>query len=289
MIEKRIIKINNFEIGSKKYTPIIAEIGVNHLGSLKRAKNMVKDAFEGGADFIKFQTYIAEKIYDLEKNPKATLFTENLKKWQLSKNQEKELWEYAQKLSKNVFTSVYDTDSIKFSMELETCAFKVAAFEMRNKILLQEIIKTNKPIIVSCGMCTMKEISELVDYLESNKSKFILLHTVSSYPLEKKHSFLDRIRQLSQKFSCPIGHSDHTHGTEIPPLSIAAGATIIEKHFTDNKKYRESDNFFSINKDELKELRFKMNQAQSYVFSEELQIDDPESFMRDFIKVTSVN
>ena len=282
----KTININNIEVGSNLYTPIIAEIGVNHLGSLNRAKKMVDDAINGGADFIKFQTYIAEKRYDLKTNPKGKLFTDNLKKWQLSKIQEKELWGHAFKYTKNVFTSVYDVESIKFSLDLGTCAFKIAAFEMRNQILLKEVIKTKLPIIISCGICNIKEIRDLVEYLDSKKAKYILLHTVSSYPLEKKYSMIVRIRELIDEFDCPIGHSDHTHGTEIPVLSVAAGASIIEKHFTDNKKYRESDNFFSINKEELKELRFKLNQAQDYVYSPNFIEDDPEKFMRNFIKIS---
>ena len=139
---RKKVKLLDLLIGDFEYVPIIAEIGVNHLGSLERAKNMCKLAVEGGADLLKFQTYIAEKRYDTINNPKGKEFTKNLKDWQLSKEEEIELWQYAKSLNARVFTSVYELESIDFAMKLETCAFKIAAFEMQNMNLLNEIVKT---------------------------------------------------------------------------------------------------------------------------------------------------
>ncbi len=281
---QKIVKIDGINVGNLNYVPIIAEIGVNHLGSLERAKNMCKLAIEGGADFLKFQTYVAEKRYDQINNPKGKEFTKNLKEWQLSKDDERELWKYAKDLGGKVFTSVYEAESIEFAMELETCAFKIAAFEMNNLKLLKEVINTKKPLIISCGMTNIDEIKNLAKFLDENNSEYVLLHTVSSYPLEKKHSNLKMIHILRENFKCPVGHSDHTHGTDIPPLAVAAGAAIIEKHFTDNIKFRLSDNFFSITKECLKIMRFNMDLVSSYLNSNDLIADDPEKFMRNFKK-----
>ena len=95
---RKKIKIDDLYIGDFQYVPIIAEIGVNHLGSLERAKNMSRLAIEGGADFLKFQTYVAEKRYDSINNPKGKEFTKNLKDWQLTKEEERELWQYSKSL-----------------------------------------------------------------------------------------------------------------------------------------------------------------------------------------------
>ena len=94
------------------------------------------------------------------------------------------------------------------------------------------------------------------------------------------------IHLLRENFNCPIGHSDHTHGTDIPPLAVAAGASIIEKHFTDNIKHRLSDNFFSLTKECLQIMRFNMDLVTKYLKSEDIEKDDPEKFMRNFKKIT---
>ena len=147
MKKNKIVEIDGIEVGYNRPVPVIAEIGVNHLGDLDRAKKMVDLANEGGADFIKFQTYVAERRYDLSKNPKAKHFIEMTKKWQREED-EIELWDYARKQKAKVFTSVYDTKTVKFAEKLEILS-TIAAFEITNKELISEIIKTKKPLIIS--------------------------------------------------------------------------------------------------------------------------------------------
>lgn len=284
-MNRKKISIADITIGDGYKVPFIAEIGVNHLGNFSRAKKMVDDAIDGGADFIKFQTYVAEKRYDKE-NPKYNEFTNLVKKWQFSKSVEKDLWTYAQKKGARVFTSVYDEESIEFADALGTLAFKVAAFELNNKKLLEKIIDRKKPIIISCGMTNFEETDRLVNLLERHNAEYILLHTVSSYPLEEKNSNLYKIRELRNRYNCPIGHSDHTPGTNIPILASAVGANIIEKHFTDNPKYRLSDNFFSITKEQLIKIKFDLDYFYKILHSPTFKEDDPEKFMRDFRKIS---
>lgn len=281
---RKTVNLDGIEVGFGKRVPIIAEIGVNHLGSLTRAKKMVDLANEGGADFIKFQTYVAERRYDLNKNPKAKEFISLTKKWQLKENEEIELWEYARKKKAKVFTSVYDVKTVEFAEELKNPIYKVAAFEITNKKLINRIVRTGKPLIISCGMTNIFEIKEVVKPLDDNNIDYILLHTVSSYPLQKIHSNLKKIYELLENFDCPIGHSDHTPGTDIPPLAVSTGAQIIEKHFTDNPKHRLSDNFFSITRDEIRVIRFNLDLIYQYIHSPEFEKQDPEEFMRSFRK-----
>ena len=133
-------------------------------------------------------------------------------------------------------------------------------------------------------MTNLDEINELVNFLNENNAKYILLHVVSSYPLEERHSYLSKINILKQKFKCPIGHSDHTPGTLIPPLAVAAGAQIIEKHFTINPKYRLSDNFFSVTEEQVKKIKLELEWAFQATYSPSFKKSDPEKFMRDFKK-----
>ena len=217
-------------------------------------------------------------------NPKYDEFTKLLTDWQLSKKEETKIWKYAKSKKAKLFTSVYDEKSIDFAVSLGTVAFKVAAFELTNKNLIRKIIKTKLPIIISCGMTSIDEIKKTTSLLEESKSEYILLHTVSSYPLNEEDSYLEKINILKENFDCPIGHSDHTPGTNIPPLAAAAGAQIIEKHFTVNPKYRLSDNFFSVTSQQVKKIKFDLEHVYNVMYSPNFKKNDPEKYMRDFKK-----
>jgi sialic acid synthase SpsE len=269
-------------VGDGHPVAIVAELGVNHLGDYGRMKEMIHAAHEAGADFLKFQTYIAEKRYNTATNPKAGQFIEWLAAWQFTHEQESELWQYANSLGARVLTSPFDADSVDFADGLGSLAFKLAAFEVVNLALVRAIASKGKPIILSRGMATDDEIRRATDIMDTCKCPYIILHTISSYPLEKKYSHLRMIPALRAKYNCPIGHSDHTVGTEIPPLAVAAGANMIEKHFTVAPKLRESDNFFSITADDLKELIFKVRQVETYMGSGDIVKIDTEDFMWDF-------
>lgn len=283
---KKKVKFGSKIIGEGERIPFIAEIGVNHLGSQKKAIELVDAAIEGGSDFLKFQTYIAGDRYD-KKNPRYKEFTKFLTDWQLTKEEETEVWKYARSKGAEVFTSVYDIKSIEFAEDLKTIGYKIAAFEMSNMPLLKEVVDTKKPLIISCGMTNFTEIKKLCDFLDGKDVNYILLHTVSSYPLQEIHSNLQKIRNLINLFDCPIGHSDHTHGVFVPLLAAACGAQIIEKHFTINPKYRLSDNFFSVTKEQVKEIKFNLEKVYQIIYSPDFEKNDPEKYMRDFKKIIS--
>ena len=285
-MERKTVQIGDMVIGDEQPVAIVAELGVNHLGDFDRAKEMIHAAHEAGADMLKFQTYIAESRYDSVNNPKGEDFIEMVKAWQFPRDQEAKLWEYAQGIGARVFTSPFDPDSVDFADSLGTLAFKVAAFEITNLSLLRRIAEKGKPVIYSCGMGSLEEIKRCNDLFDSYNIPYIILHTVSSYPLEKRHSQLRRIHRLREIFDCPIGHSDHTPGAEIPPLAVAAGANMIEKHFTVMPKSRESDNFFSVNPDDLRDLIFRVRQTESYLGKGQFEKLHEENYMFDFRRHT---
>ncbi len=283
-IKSRKINIGGLSVGDYEEPKFISEIGVNHLGDIDRMKNMIKLSYEAGADFIKFQTYNAKTRYNLKTNKKAKEFIKLTSSWQLSLEENVEAWNYAQSLGAKVFTSIYDVGEIKFAMDMGTIAFKIAAFELVNLKLIKEVAETKIPVIASVGMASEKEIDKFVEILHKKDIPYILLHCISSYPLEKKFSYLENIHKLKSKYACPVGHSDHTLGTEIPSLAVAAGACIIEKHFTDNIKLRESDNFFSVTYDEVIEIKQKMKKVFSFLHNKNEKTED---YMRDFKKYTN--
>ena len=268
---------------------IVAELGVNHLGDKERMKDMISAAHENGADLLKFQTYEAKSRYDEISNPKGKQFVEWLSEWQFSREIEAELWEYARDLGAYVFTSIFDEDSLDFAVSLGAEEFKVAAFEVTNLKLISAISRRAKTVIISRGMVTKGELDRCIDVIEDNGAKYVILHTISSYPLEREHSHLRMIHTLRNWYRCPIGHSDHTHGVTIPPLAVAAGATIIEKHFTVNPKLRESDNFFSITPNELKEIVFQVRLVEEFMGRGDVSQVPQESFMADFRRFSDID
>jgi N,N'-diacetyllegionaminate synthase len=279
---KNEVKIGSKTIGPKHTVKFISELGVNHLGNFETAIKMIDSAIKAGSDFLKFQTYRSEHRYDRKTNPKADLFIKNLSEWEFSREKEEELWKYAKKRGAQVFTSPFDIESLEFSEKMNSLAYKIAAFEINNHELINEICKTKKPILISRGMCTLEEMDDVVNIFEKNSCKYIILHTISSYPLRKIDSNLNMIHTLKLRYNCPIGHSDHTFGTEIPPLAVAAGADIIEKHFTTTPKLRESDNFFSVTEEEVKEIKFKIDQVRQYMGSGSISKIPTEDYMWDF-------
>jgi len=287
MKERSNVTIGDFTVGDNSPVALVAELGVNHLGDFGRAKEMIAAAHESGADFLKFQTYIAEDRYDKQHNPKGEAFIKLLKDWQFSREHDQKLWEYAESLGARVFTSPFDKRSVDFSEEMGSLAYKVAAFEAVNLDLVRHISKTKKPVVVSRGMTTVDEMKQVESIFKENDIEFIFLHCISSYPTPREESNLAAIHTMREVFDCPIGHSDHTHGTSIPPLAVAAGAVMIEKHFTVNQKLRESDNPFSVTAEEMREMRFQVDQVKSYMGDSELGFRDVEKYMWDFRRNTS--
>lgn len=286
MQKRKDVKIGNLAIGDGHPVAVTAELGVNHLGDFDRAKEMIKAAHHAGADLLKFQTYISSKRYDPNTNPRGASFIETLSKWEFPRDKEAKLWEYASKLGSRVFTSPFDEESLEFAESMGSLAYKLAAFEVVNRKLIRAIAKTKKPVVISRGMASDDEINEAIAILKKHDSPYIILHCISSYPLQKVDSHLRMIHALREKYDCPIGHSDHTAGVEIPPLAVAAGANMIEKHFTVSPKRRESDNFFSITADELEDMIWRIRQVEKYMGRGDIIKIGTEEYMWPFRRHT---
>ena len=284
-VRKSVI-IGDIKVGDGHPVCIVAELGVNHLGDFNRAKEMIHAAHEAGADLLKFQTYISKKRYDKGGNPKGQEFINLVKEWEFPRDKDAQLWDYAKSLGATVFTSPFDDESVNFADEMGSVAYKLAAFEIVNYRLIRSIAEKGKPVILSRGMASDNEIKAAIGILEQFNSSYIILHCISSYPLEKNDSHLRMIHSLRRKYNCPIGHSDHTFGTDIPALAVAAGANMIEKHFTITPKRRESDNFFSITPDDLKDLIWKVRQVEQYMGRGDVVKIDTEEYMWSFRRDT---
>jgi pseudaminic acid synthase len=258
--------IHNKIISNKKPPFIVAEISANHNNSLKRALKLIDEAKKAGADAVKIQTYTADTI-TLDSKKRDFLITDKKSLWygkylyELYKKGStpwewhNEIFNRAKKNNLICFSTPFDETAVDFLRKFNPPVFKVASFENNHFPLIKKIIKTKKPIIISLGVSTLKDIQELIIYLRKNKAKnFALLKCTSSYPASVSDSNLKTILDIKKKFNVEVGLSDHTPGIGVAIASVAFGASIIEKHFTLNSNDGGLDDSFSINPSELSSL-----------------------------------
>lgn len=244
---------------------IIAEAGVNHNGNLENAKRLVDAAVEAGADAIKFQTFNADKLvsqysakaeYQLINTDKEETQYEMLKKLELNLVAHKELSLYCKNKAILFLSTPFDLDSIDLLVnKLNISLLKIPSGEITNYPYLRKIGQTQKEVILSTGMSTMEEIEQAIGVLKKfGTSKISLLHCNTEYPTPMQDVNLNALRTMEKRFKVPIGYSDHTQGIEVAIAAVAIGATIIEKHFTLDKKMEGPDHIASLEPGELKQM-----------------------------------
>ena len=213
----------------KNKTYIIAEIGINHNGSVDKAKQLIDKACESGVDAVKLQTYITEKR--AEKN--SPIF-KILKDCELPLEAFRELKDHAAQYDVDFFSTPFDNDSVDCLKDLGINLYKIASFDVANLKFIDYISRSAKEVIMSTGMANIEEIKGAVDVLEG-RCDVSLLHCVSSYPTKPQDANLSAIQTLINNFSCPVGYSDHALGIDMAVYSVLLGASIIEKHFKINE------------------------------------------------------
>ena len=242
-------------------TFVIAEIGVNHNGSVELAKRMIKSASECGVDAVKFQTFKSEdlvtqnaKTADYQrKNANENSQFEMLKKLELTFDDFNELKEYATMCGVMFISSPFDFKSVNLLEKLDVPLYKLGSGELTNFELINKVQKTGKPMIISTGMASLEEIKETYEYIE-NKDNLIILHCITGYPTSFEEANLNFIKTLQKEFDVPIGFSDHSPGIELPIAAVALGACVVEKHFTLDKNLEGPDHKASLNPKEFKAM-----------------------------------
>lgn len=239
---------------------IIAEAGVNHNGSPETARRLADAAKAAGADFIKFQTFKAEKLVahgaqkaEYQKNTTGGGSQEEmLKKLELSYDDFAALKEYCDRIGIRFLSTPFDPESIDFLDTLEMPFWKIPSGEVTNYPYLRAIAKTGKPVVMSTGMCSLEEIREAIRALKENGAGEIrLLHCNTEYPTPFEDVNLKAMQTLREEFGLETGYSDHTQGIEVPVAAAALGAVIIEKHFTLDRNMEGPDHKASLEPDEL--------------------------------------
>ena len=253
---------------------IIAEIGVNHEGSLKNAKKMILYAKKAGAHAAKFQTYKAKKIasknspyyWNLKKEPTKSQFELFSKYDNFNERDYRKLANFCKKIKIDFLSTPFDLDSVDFLYPL-IAAYKISSSDITNYPLLEKISSKKKPILLSTGASSLQEIKKAVEiFKKKGINKIVIMHCILNYPTEHYNANLKMIESLKKEFSeFVIGYSDHTLPDEKMQNLCTAyilGANVIEKHFTLNKKLEGNDHYHSMDRKDLKCFSFNLKQIR---------------------------
>ena len=245
-------------------TVIIAEAGVNHSGDIEMAKKLIDVASNAGVDYVKFQTFKANKI--VTKNAKRANYQnintknldsqyEMLKKLELDEDTHHSLIKYCNEKSVKFLSTAFDLDSLEFLYNIGIRLAKVPSGEITNYPYLKKVAQLFPEVILSTGMSTMDEINKAVGVLLKfgiNKDSLTILHCNTEYPTPMSDVNLMGMLHIQTELGVKVGYSDHTLGIEVPIAAVALGAIVIEKHFTIDRNLPGPDHKASLEPNELK-------------------------------------
>ena len=235
------MKIGNRSIGPNEPPLVIAEIGINHGGDLDVAKNMVDLIASSGCECVKHQTHIIE---DEMTEEAKSIFPPNadksiwdvMKECSLTLDEEKELKKHAENLGLIWISTPFSRKAVDFLDHIDVPAFKIGSGEADNLPLINHIAKKGKPIIMSTGMQSIQSLKNSVEILENSHVEYALLECTNRYPSPPEIVSLKGIKELKEAFpKALVGFSDHSIGPEMALASVALGACIVERHFTDTR------------------------------------------------------
>jgi N,N'-diacetyllegionaminate synthase len=245
---------------------LIAEIGINHNGSLETAVSMIESAAKAGADFVKFQTFDPSKMYTrytksiLETGKEGSADTSIIDffgRLRLDESAHAVLKQCAEKNGVHFLSAPFDCDSFDLLERVGVSAYKIASSEVTHVPLLEKIAKTSKPVVMSTGMTHKEEISHAIEILQRGGCSIVLLHCVALYPVPAEQINLSRIETLRKEFGLPVGFSDHSPDIEYALAAAWMGASVIEKHFTLSRDFECPDGNVSVTPEQITELKNK--------------------------------
>ena len=243
---------------------IIAEAGVNHNGDVEMAKKLCKAAKDAGADVVKFQTWVTEKIitknveqakYQVENTGNDESQFDMLKKLELTYDEFREVKAYCDEIGIMYASTADEQDSLDFLVELGIPFIKIGSGDIGNVSYLRYMGSKGLPVILSTGMSTLSDVETSLNALREGGAKDItVLHCTTNYPCPFDSVNLKAMDTLANAFNLPVGYSDHTVGIEIAVAAVARGAKVIEKHFTLDRNMEGPDHVASTEPDEFKRM-----------------------------------
>ena len=259
-MHSREITIGRRKIGNAHAPFVIAEIGINHEGSMAKAKRMVSDAHKAGAECVKFQSHVIEDEMTAAAKKVIPSHTEEsiwdiMARCAFNEEQERELKAYTEKLGIIYLSTPFSRAAADRLERMNVKAYKIGSGECNNYPLIEHIASFGKPIILSTGMNDIPAVRKAVAIFRKHKTQYALLNCTSMYPTPYGKVRLGAIADLKKAFpDAVVGQSDHSLGNYTCFAATALGASILEKHFTSDKKWPGPDIAISITPSELTEL-----------------------------------
>lgn len=247
------LKIDGREIGPGRPTFVVAEIGVNHDGSVQKAIELVNIAAGCGADAVKIQIFRAVNLLHAscqfaeyqKARSKAETPIDMLRKYELSADDTRKVVQRIRDQKMVPLATPFSVSDLEPVEALRLPAIKIASPDLVNRPLISRASNLNKPLLVSTGAAAMEEVDETVGWLREWGVSFALLHCVSAYPVPAEQANLCWISELSRRFDVPVGYSDHTTSFTSGALASAAGACILERHLTYDRNAKGPDHAVS--------------------------------------------
>ncbi|MFV0633667.1 N-acetylneuraminate synthase family protein, partial [Demequina sp.] len=245
------VKIGDVAIGDGLPVYVIAEIGLNHNGSVENAKKLIDVAVEAGAQAVKFQKRTPDIATPehMKATPRETpwgtmTYLEYRYKVEFEQAEYSEIDAYCKEKGVVWFASPWDEPSVDFLESMDTVAYKIASASVTDLGMLRKIKATGKPVILSTGMSTIEQIDTAVETL--GKDNLIILHATSTYPLPPEEANLRMIDTLKERYGVPVGYSGHEPGLQISVAAVALGAVAVERHITLDRTMWGSDHAASL-------------------------------------------
>ncbi len=295
---KRAVRIAGRPIGSHYPTFVVAEAGVNHNGCVETALRMVDAAANAGADAVKFQMFCAQDLAT-KSAPTAAYQRKNsgqqsqrdmLERLELSMEAFGRIQRHCETYNVLFLATPFGPADVERLAGLGVSAIKIASTDLTNLPLLEAAASTRLPMIVSTGAATEDEIRKAVDQLQGlgAAERLILLHCVSAYPTPVESANLRAIRALHDALGLPTGLSDHTTSVAMGGLAVAAGACVVEKHFTLDADATGPDHFMSLSADRLAEYIEGVREADAAMGTAALGMTEIESGVREVARKSVV-
>ena len=254
-MNKKIL-LGKKEISLEKKPYIIAEISANHNQNFKNAIKLIKFAKISGADAIKLQTFKPEKI-TLNSDNKDFIISDKKSPWYKKKlynlfeeaytpwSWHEKLFKYAKSIGLDYFSTPFHEDAVDFLESLKVPYYKISSFENNHLPLIDKVSKLKKPVLVSTGMASKKDLLEIIKiFKKNNNKKLILLKCVSCYPAKSEDFNLNILKKYQKEFNCLTGLSDHSLDSTAANVSVSLGARVFEKHIS-LKNVQSLDSSFS--------------------------------------------
>ncbi len=250
MISQKAVKIGEKFVGHAQPCYIVAEIGINHNGSLDLARQLIAVAAAAGCDAVKFQkrtvdiVYTPEELARIRESPFGETNGDLKRALEFGQREYEEIDACCKAAQIPWFASCWDSDSVDFISRFDVPCFKIASACLTDDPLLRHVRRIGKPLIVSTGMSTLEQIDHAMDLL--GPQNLVLLHACSAYPASYDELNLRAIPALRQRYNLPVGYSGHETGLPSTVAAVALGACCVERHITMDRAMWGSDQAASL-------------------------------------------